>query len=96
MSYSFSIRADTKDEATRQIREQFDAIVEQQPGHVKDREAAVVAAQILVRLLNDPDEHEEIYVNMHGSLGWKHHDNPNEFTSANVSINVMLRMRKKE
>jgi len=93
MSYSFTVVADSKEEATRQIREQFDAIVVSQPSHVADKEAAVVAAQILVRLLADPHEGDEIYVNMYGSLGWRS-DVPEEFLHANLSINTSLRNKK--
>lgn len=94
MSYSFSVTADNKVDATRQIREQFDAVVVAQPSHAADEEAAVVAAQTLVRLLAEPQEGEEIYVNMHGSLGWKH-DVPEEFLHANVTINTSLRNKSK-
>lgn len=91
MSYSFSVKADNKMDATRQIREQFDAVVAAQPSHVADKEAAVVAAQNLVRLLVDPPDGSEIYVNMNGSLGWRHDTDPIEFLSASVTINAGLR-----
>jgi len=90
MSYSFSITAETKTDATRQIREQFDDVVAAQPSHAADKEAVVDAAQTLVRLLAEPHEGDEIYVNMYGSLGWRH-DAPDEFLSASATINVSLR-----
>lgn len=94
MSYSFSVTADTKTDATRQIREQFDAVVVAQPSHAADKEAAVVAAQTLVRLLAEPRAGDEIYVSMNGSLGWKH-DFPEEVLHANVTINASLRNKSK-
>ena len=94
MSYSFSVTADTKAEATGKIREQFDAVVVAQPSHAADKEAAVVAAQTLVRLLAEPHEGDEIYVSMSGSLGWNH-DVPEEFLHANVSISTSLRNKSK-
>lgn len=94
MSYSFSITADTKADATRQIREQFDAVVVAQPSHEADKEAAVVAAQAFVRLLAEPHEGDEICVNMYGSLSWRH-DVPEEFLSASVTINASLRNKSK-
>lgn len=94
MSYSFSVTADTKTDATKQIREEFDAVVLAQPSHAADKEAAVVAAQTLVRLLEEPREGDEIYVNMYGSLGWRH-DAPGEFLSASVTINASLRNKSK-
>jgi hypothetical protein len=92
MSYSFSVTADTKQEATHKIREKFDEVVLAQPSHVADREAAVVAAQTLVRLLADPKEGEEIAVSMNGSVGWKY-DSPEEFLHANVTINTSMRKK---
>ena len=97
MSYSFSVTADTMDDATRQIREQFDAVVAAQPSHAADKEAAVVAAQTLVRLLDVSGDGEEIYVSMSGSLGWNHdnHDNPEKFIHASVTINASMRAKAK-
>jgi hypothetical protein len=92
MSYSFSVAADTKVDASQQIREQFDAVVVAQPSHAADKEAAVVAAQTLVRLLAEPHEGDEIYVSMNGSLGWRH-DAPDEFLHANVTINASVRKK---
>lgn len=95
MSYSFSITADTKADATHKIREQFDAVVVAQPSHAADKEAAVVAAQTLVRLLAEPHEGDEIFVSMNGSLGWKS-ESPDEFLHANVTINTSLRNKSKQ
>jgi hypothetical protein len=93
MSYSFQVTAGTKMDATQKIREQFDALVVTQPAHAADKEAAVVAAQTLVKLLAEPREGDEIYVSMYGSLGWQH-DVPEEFLSASVSISASLRNKK--
>ena len=92
MSYSFSVIADTKQDATHRIREEFDKVVVAQPSHAADKEAAVVAAQSLVRLLADPHEGDDIYVSMHGSLSWQAE---NEFISASVTINTTLRNKGK-
>lgn len=82
MSYSFSVTATTKVEATGKIREEFDAVVAAQPVHAADKEVSVVAAQTLVRQLAEPQIHEEIYVVMCGSLAGQH---------ANLTINTSLR-----
>ena len=94
MSYSFSITADTKADATDKIREQFDAVVVAQPRHAADKEAAVVAAQTLVRLLAEPYEWNEIYVSMSGSLEWNC-DLPEEFLHINLTINASLQNKSK-
>lgn len=94
MSYSFSVTADTKFDATHKIREQFGTVVAAQPNHVADREAAVVAAQSLVRLLAEPHEGDEICVSVNGSLSWQH-DAPEEFLSASLSVNASLRNKSK-
>jgi hypothetical protein len=92
MSYSFLVSASTKEDATRQIREQFDTVVLSQPVHVADKEAAVVATQTLVRLLADPNEGDEIFVSVHGSLSWEGAD-PKEFLSANLGVSVSRRAK---
>lgn len=88
MSYSFSVVASDKVEVTRQIREQFDGVVAAQPTHAADKEAVVVAAQSLVRLLAEPQGDEEIHVSMYGSLSWR---SDKEFIAAGATINVSLR-----
>lgn len=94
MSYSFSVTASDKTDATKQIRDQFDAVVASQPSHAADKEAAVVAAQSLVRLLAEPHEGDELYVSVSGSLSWKH-DVPEEFLGANLNISASLRNKSK-
>jgi hypothetical protein len=84
MSYSFSVTANTKEDATQQIRDQFDAVVVAQPSHAADKEAAVVAAQTFVRLLAEPHEGYEIHVTMHGYLGYG-------FLSAGLTIGASVR-----
>lgn len=92
MSYSFQVAGDSKESVTGQIRTQFDSLLKSQPIHAADKEAAVVAAQALVRILADPGENEEILVNVHGSLNWRH-DMPEElkFLSASLAVNVLVR-----
>jgi hypothetical protein len=92
MSYSFSFTAASAHEATRQIREEFDTIVASQPSHTADKEAVIVAAQALVRLLAEPSENEELLVAVHGSLSWNY-DSPEKFTAAGASIGVSLRQK---
>lgn len=92
MSYSFSIITDNKDDATKQIREKFDEVVVSQPTHVADREAAVVAGQTLVRLLEDPKESEEIVIQMNGYLSWRYNA-PDEFTQASLTITTIIRSK---
>lgn len=94
MSYSFSITAATKTDATRKIREKFDALVAAQPAHAADKEAAIVVAQEFVRLLEEPAEVEEIYVSMNGSLGWRGGAS-DKFLSAQASVSASLRAKSK-
>jgi hypothetical protein len=92
MSYSFSVTSDTKADACGKIREQFDAVVVAQPYHAADKEAAVVAAQAMVRILDDPSDGHEIHVSMHGSLSWRY-DVPEKYINASVGISVSLRAK---
>jgi hypothetical protein len=89
MSYSFTVVANTKTDANRQIREQFDKIAESQPIHLSDKEAAIVAGQSSVNLLSEPTDNTEIYVNMYGSVSWR--DVSNEITAVGLTVNVSKR-----
>lgn len=90
MSYSFSVTASTKDEAKQKVAEQFAQVVKNQPSHAADEAAAVAAGNAFVDLLGDVPDGQEVYVAMHGSLGWNH-DAPDKFLSAGVSVSAGLR-----
>lgn len=92
MSYSFSVAEATKEAAKQSIADAFDEMVKGQPVHSKDRDPAVAAAQAFVDVLGDPTDEQEVYVNMHGSLGWQH-DAPDDITGAGLSISASLRAK---
>lgn len=69
MSYSFSVRAASKDEVKTMISEKMDEIVQNQQMHVHDRDAAVDAAEAFIDLVTVP-EGRELTVSMNGSVGW--------------------------
>ena len=91
MSYSFSITADTKDEAGVKVEAELGKVVASQPTHEFDRQAAQDAAEAFVDVLKEPSEGERIAVSVFGSLSWSATD---VFTSAN--INVSARIESKE
>jgi hypothetical protein len=92
MSYSFSVTADTKEEAKQKIADRMDEVVTGQPNHAADRDAAVTVGQALVDTLYDPEEDEEILVNMSGYLSWTYED-PTEFSGASVNVSVAVRIK---
>jgi len=77
------VAADTKAEAKAMLTVEFDKVVEGQPTHAAERDAAQAAAEAFVDVLSDPVEGQSIVVNVHGSLGWL---TEGEFVSANVGI----------
>lgn len=87
MSYSFSVVADTKDEAGVKIEAELAKVVEGQPTHEADRQAAQDAAEAIIDVLDDPGENECVNVYVAGSLGWR---SENHFISANVNISASL------
>lgn len=94
MSYSFSVTADTKAEAKQKIADAFATVVSNQPTHSADRDAAVACAQAFVDILADPQEGCEIYLNMHGSLGWRGDAGGQpEFLSGGVSVSASTRSK---
>lgn len=89
MSYSFSITADSKDEAGEKVEEQLSAVVQNQPVHELDRQTAQNAAVSSVSFLIEPSEQEQIQVSVSGYLGWRS-EGPKDFTSANVSVTASI------
>jgi hypothetical protein len=93
MSYSFTVAADTKEEAKRKIAENFDNVVAGQSSHSADRDAGVACAQAFVDMLAEPVDGDEIYVSVHGSLSWRTAA-PEKFYNAIIGINAGLRDKK--
>lgn len=95
MSYSFSVTANTKEEAKRQIADYFDNnVIVGQPTHAADRAAAVACGQAFVDVLVDPGKENDIFVNMSGSLGWRD-SAAKEFHSASVNVSASVRFKDK-
>lgn len=93
MSYSFFFAAATKDDAKRGVAEKMASVVEQQPNHKVDQEAAVNAAGALVDVLADPAEGEEVYVSMSGSVSWKTANDQTTYTGANAQVSASIRAK---
>lgn len=75
------------------IADSFKNVVDTQPSHATDRDAAVASASAFVDMLAEPGEGDEIAVSMHGSLGWKH-DAPDQFHSASVGVSAAVRKKQ--
>ena len=88
MSYSFPVKATSKDDAKKQIADQMANVVNSQPDHALDQAAVVAAASAFVDMLDIPDGSEMI-MNVHGSVSWSNHvDQPKLYTGAGVGISV--------
>lgn len=87
MSYSFSVRADSKAEACSKIEAELANIVNAQPSHVADKQAAQDAAAAFVAVLRDPAEGEQISVTMYGSLSWRQTD---AYEDASISVSASV------
>lgn len=87
MSYSFLIKADTKNEANLKIEAEFDRVIANQPSHAADKEAASDAAKAFVAVLREPNPVEYIGVSVSGSLSWS---DENDFTSASISVSAYV------
>lgn len=87
MSYSFSVAADTKDEAGVKIEAELAKVVVAQPTHVADRQAAQDAAERFIDVLREPREGEHVVVSMSGSLSWQE---AGVFVGASVNISAYI------
>ncbi len=88
MSYSFTVRAATKAEASLKVADEFAKIVVSQPTHEADQKQAQAVADAFINILEDVED-KDISVSMSGSLGWNG-VNPTTFTRASVNINASL------
>ena len=68
MSYSFSVTAPSRAEAKDAVSAKFDEVVESQPVHEADREAANLAAGMFVDALDEPNENEMVSLSVTGSV----------------------------
>lgn len=90
MSYSFQIRAKTKNDAIEAIAKKLDEIAAAQHCHERDKQEAIVTARMFVNLLPD-NEAKEVAVTMSGSLAgqWQGSD-VTLISSANINATAAL------
>jgi hypothetical protein len=92
MSYSFSIRAATKDEAKAAVAAEFDKVVAAQPIHARDKTVALANAAAVIGLLaDDAPDGFTIGVSLNGYVGWRealHDDASNPLNAASVSASA--------
>ena len=86
MSYSFGVRAATKEAAVAAVSAKLDEVVASQPDHAADRAQAQSAAEAFIALLAD-DASRDVVVSVSGWLSW---DTTTRFTDANVSVSANL------
>lgn len=90
MSYSFSVKAATKEEAKTGVSAKFDEIVASQPSHKVDRDAVVAVTGAFIDAVAEPSESEEITVMLNGSLSWR---GEGDYTAAEVTTRVYVRAK---
>lgn len=94
MSYSFGVRAATKEAVKTALRAKFAEIVAGQPCHQHDQAQALAAADAQVDLLAT-DDTKDVVISMNGSLmgHWSGSD-VTRIEGAAVSINAYLAQRE--
>ena len=92
MSYSFSIRAASKDAARKAVADEFDKVVLQQPIHEHDRAQAEKQACAVIDLVPEPeDETREIAVSVSGWVQWTGtYPGDHVFSAASVSVSASI------
>ena len=87
MSYSFSVKANSKTDAILAAEAAFKAMLVNQPIHAKDEAAAFANVREHIALAKDPDADEEVSIMMHGSI-WVENDQVKSCGSG-CSVSVM-------
>lgn len=83
MSYSFSVRAASKEAVLEKVHAELEKIVQQQPVHAVDKAAAFDVASAFVELL-PADEGKDVHVSVNGSV----YEPSDGLQSASVSVSV--------
>lgn len=86
MSFSFNVRAQSKDQALEAVNAKLDEVVAQQPIHEKDRNRAQAAVEEYLLVVPEPGEGQELSVTVGGSIGTI--DDVVASVGVNVSISI--------
>jgi hypothetical protein len=96
MSYSFQVTGADKAAAKAAVEAEFDKVVESQPIHSRDRQAALANASAVIDLLVD-DPTCDVRVTVNGYVGWRGESGPDAvLTSASINAQAGLALRKAE
>lgn len=68
MSYSLSLRAASILALAAAAAAALDNVIEAQPAHARDKDAALANLDAHAKLVGEPAEGEELIVSMHGSI----------------------------
>lgn len=101
MSYSINVQGKTADEVREELDSKLAEIIERQPIHARDRDAAVKAVKALLSVVEVP-EGKMYKVSVSGSCGWDGNlpadgDHSNvTITGVGVNVSVSLADAPKE
>jgi hypothetical protein len=94
VSYSFSVKAKSKQSAMAEVSRELTKVVGDQPIHAHDRAAATRAAYGMLSILAD-DPAKDVSMSMSGYVGWNSStDKPDEIITANVNVTAGLVSRE--
>lgn len=85
MSYSFTVKAQTRKAAVKLVEEELANVVRAQPVHENDVDAAQQTVVTLLDIVEDPEEGKVLRVQVTGSLS---SNEDGTFTSSNLSVSV--------
>jgi hypothetical protein len=91
MSYSFTVKAETKADAKGMVADKLIDVVTQQPVHATDAHKAQAVVNAYIDMLVD-DAAMDIHVSVSGYVQWTGADDK-AITAANVSVNASLMKR---
>lgn len=88
MSFWFQVKGKTKSAALAEVEVKMAEVVKNQPVHSRDSAQVLEVSKLYLGLIDDPEEGEEVTMNVSGSLGWR--GNEEKFTSANVGVSAYV------
>ncbi len=90
MSYSFQTRDDTKDEAKANVARMFQQVLESQPVHKADMQAAQDNANKAIDLLDEVKAEQQVLVSCNGSLSWNGDQETPSIQAVDISVAALL------
>lgn len=90
MSYSFTVKASSREKAKAMVAAKLEEVDAHDPAHRMDREQALAAASGYIDVCEAPGPDQHLVVAVHGTLTWVDAGSGGQVTAVGVGIAVSI------